>query len=287
MRKQADLKKFSVREYVQQQQSRFTGSFFIADQDTYKDNQEQFPFRTFAYSVGLFGACRTGRMQIGSAAFDIGSGCLSTIGPGIVCEWHIHCEGDHDTVFFNDDFFNDDARSAWLRTLPFFLPGGNHVIIPDDGKMEQLRSLFITLRQFREDKNVLTGILYSILMVVAACHDSAAAQSITSFSVHEKVTRHFRELLSVHFLQEKSVAFYAHQLQLSPKYLSEILQAVTGKSAKTMILDHTLMEARTLLRQTEMSIQEISSWLGYEDYSYFTKAFKKKEGITPMAYRKL
>lgn len=110
---------------------------------------------------------------------------------------------------------------------------------------------------------------------------------LTTFSVHEKVVERFRELLDANFLQEKSVAFYAKELQLTPKYLSEILLAVTGKSAKKMILDHTLMHARTLLRESEMSIREISNWLGYEDFSYFIKAFKKKEGITPLAYRKL
>lgn len=111
--------------------------------------------------------------------------------------------------------------------------------------------------------------------------------SLTTFSVHEKVVERFMELLAANFLRERSVAFYAKELHLTPKYLSEILLSVTGKSAKRIILDQTLTEARTLLRETQMSIREISYWLGYEDFSYFTKAFKKKEGITPLAYRKL
>jgi len=47
------------------------------------------------------------------------------------------------------------------------------------------------------------------------------------------------------------------------------------------------MEARSLLRQTSMTVQEICHWLGYSDNSYFTKAFKKQEGMTPLQYRNL
>jgi AraC family transcriptional regulator, transcriptional activator of pobA len=46
-----------------------------------------------------------------------------------------------------------------------------------------------------------------------------------------------------------------------------------------------MFEAKSLLKQTQMSIKEIVYWLGYEDASYFTKHFKNKEGITPLIYR--
>jgi AraC-like DNA-binding protein len=83
------------------------------------------------------------------------------------------------------------------------------------------------------------------------------------------------------------VNYYAGQLNITPKYLSEILLKQTGKAAKKWIEEHICMEAKSLLRQTAMSVQEICYWLGYEDTSYFTKTFKKWEGMTPLAYRSL
>jgi AraC family transcriptional regulator, transcriptional activator of pobA len=74
-------------------------------------------------------------------------------------------------------------------------------------------------------------------------------------------------------------------LNLTPKNLSEILKNETGLSAKQVIEEFLMFEAKSLLKQTQMSIKEIVYWLGYEDASYFTKHFKNKEGITPLNYR--
>ena len=74
---------------------------------------------------------------------------------------------------------------------------------------------------------------------------------------------------------------------MTPKYLSEILVEESGKPAKAMITAHISMEAKSLLRQTSMTVQEIAYLLGYDDTSYFIKTFKKWEGCTPSAYRKL
>jgi len=88
-------------------------------------------------------------------------------------------------------------------------------------------------------------------------------------------------------LEQKDVNFYARQLHITPKYLSEVLVQLTGKTTKKWIDEHLAMEAKSLLRQTSMTILEIAFWLGFEDSSYFIKAFKKWEGMTPLAFRKL
>ena len=81
------------------------------------------------------------------------------------------------------------------------------------------------------------------------------------------------------------MAFYARSLNITPKYLSEVLQVELGKSAKAFIDEFVLMEAKSLLKQTTMSIQEICHCLGFEDASHFTKSFKKLAKITPTEYR--
>jgi AraC family transcriptional activator of pobA len=82
------------------------------------------------------------------------------------------------------------------------------------------------------------------------------------------------------------VAYYATNLNITPKYLSEVLQVALGKPAKVFIDEFVVMEAKSLLKQTTMSIQEICHCLGFEDASHFTKSFKKLAKITPTEYRK-
>ena len=67
---------------------------------------------------------------------------------------------------------------------------------------------------------------------------------------------------SKNFLEKKDVAFYARELNITPKYLSETLMAETGKSAKAIIDEHIFLEAKSLLRQTSMTVQEICNWPG-------------------------
>lgn len=288
MKKKMDLKTFSVYHYLKEQYRQYADiPFFLADQDTYKNASIRFPFRTFTYGIGLTYSGEGERFRIGSRDYTLQAGTLSTVGPGIVCQWKGAYSGQHDTVYFTDEFFKDTLKSSFLKSLPFFLPGGNHVILLDDMRREQVKSLFQTLKQFKDDPNVITGILHSLLMLVVQCHEIQSAKPERSYSIGEKNVSDFKRLLSKHFLEHKEVSFYASALNMTPKHLSEILLQETGKPAKAIILDHLLMEAKSLLRQTDMSVQEIAYWLGYEDTSYFTRAFRKQEIITPLAYRKL
>lgn len=287
MLEQTALKSRNVFEYLQAEQKKFAGSFFIASEDDYRGVTVGFPFRTYMYGIGLNYSAHHAEVQIGSTIFETQSGSLSTVGPGIVCQWMGGSGGQFDTVYFAEDIFQDEAKSNWLRSLTSFQPGGNHVIRIIDLNRHQLRDLFIVLKQFRNNKSKAVEVIYSMLLVVADCHHAPAIPANASFAVHQKVAGHFQKRLAECYLEEKSVAFYAKELHLPPKYLSEILLTVTGRSAKAIILDYILLEAKSLLRQTTISVQEISIWLGYDDFSYFTKVFRKKEGVTPLAYRKL
>lgn len=288
MLQQAELKSRNVFEYLQAEQKKYEGSFFIASEDEYRGVTVGFPFRTFMYGIGLNYSEHHAEVQIGSTIFETQAGSLSTVGPGIVCQWMGGGRGGKfDTVYFAADIFQDETKTNWLRSLPSFQPGGNHVIKVTTLNRQQLRDLFLVLKQFRNNKSKAADVIYSMLLLVADCHSAPAIPANTPFAVHQKVAIHFQKRLAECYLEQKSVAYYAKELHLPPKYLSEILLTVTGRSAKTIILDYILLEAKSLLRQTTISVQEISTWLGYEDFSYFTKVFRKKEGVTPLAYRKL
>lgn len=93
-------------------------------------------------------------------------------------------------------------------------------------------------------------------------------------------------LITYSLLAIRTVDFYAREMNITSKYLSEILLSEIGKPAKTLIDDTVFLEAKTLLRQTTMSVQEIANWLNFPETSNFIKAFKKRENLTPAAYRK-
>lgn len=96
----------------------------------------------------------------------------------------------------------------------------------------------------------------------------------------------FKELIREHYRIEKSVQFYAEKLCITSGYLNEVLKAVTGRSTTYWLQNEILLEAKRLLVATNMSVNEISYNIGYENYSYFNRMFHSKVGMTPMQFRR-
>src|SRR5690606_40679434 len=92
------------------------------------------------------------------------------------------------------------------------------------------------------------------------------------------------ELVEQDFLTEKSPSAYAEKLNMSPKHLNRITQAVAGKTATDVVLDRVLLEAKKELILQQKNFNEIAYALGYEDYAYFSRLFKKKTGETPSKF---
>ncbi|MBO9595398.1 MAG: AraC family transcriptional regulator [Niabella sp.] len=288
MLKNLNLKTFNLFDYLKEQQRQYMSvPYLLADKDTYRDARVRFPFRTFTYGIGITYSGGGDQFRIGSMDYEVKAGSLTTIGPGIVSHWMGDYTAVHDTVYFTEELFSDTLRVSFLKSLPFFMPGGNHVIALPPGQVAELATLFGTIKTFNKDKEVIAGLVYALLMLVKKYHNLQHGEAQAGGSHQEQLAARFRQLLAQHFATQKDVGFYAAQLHITPKYLSEVLLAQLGKPAKTLIDEYIAMEAKSLLRQTTMSVQEIAYTLGYEDGSYFAKAFRKWEGLTPAAYKKL
>lgn len=102
----------------------------------------------------------------------------------------------------------------------------------------------------------------------------------------ESLIKSFIELLSVHYRQQHKVEFYASRLHISAHYLTLIVKRVTGQSVCDFIFEMLYSDARTLLSQSRLSLQEIAALLNFSDQSAFGKFFKRKAGLSPSEFRK-
>ena len=84
-----------------------------------------------------------------------------------------------------------------------------------------------------------------------------------------------------------TVNFMAEKLNISPRYLSDVLKQETGKTAIELIHLSLISEAKNLLRLGEKSVSEIAYELGFENASYFSRLFKKQAGMTPKEFKKI
>jgi len=95
----------------------------------------------------------------------------------------------------------------------------------------------------------------------------------------------FLELVKNNFKKERQILFYAERLCLTPKYLSLKIRDLTGKSANEWIDDYVMLEAKALLKSTNMTIQQISDELNFSSQSFFGKYFKRCAKLSPKEYR--
>ena len=98
--------------------------------------------------------------------------------------------------------------------------------------------------------------------------------------------KRFYDLLAIHYKESREVQFYARLLCLSPKYFGSLIKKDTGISASQCIAHYVVIQAKTLLHyRPDLTIQQISQQLGFDDSMSFSRYFKASAGISPKIYR--
>ncbi len=95
----------------------------------------------------------------------------------------------------------------------------------------------------------------------------------------------FLNLIDEHFKTERSVSFYADKLSISANYLNIVCKKNLNSSASSLIQDRILLEAKRLLKVSEMTVKDIVYDLGFYDHASFSKFFKAQTGMTPSQFK--
>lgn len=117
-------------------------------------------------------------------------------------------------------------------------------------------------------------------------HRWFTVQDLEGHNRQEELLKKFISLIHTHCSSEREAGFYADQLCISTKYLTDICTSLTGKSTKKLIDEFVLLEIKVLLQNTELPIQEISDRLNFPDQSYLGRYFKRHAKSSPSEYRK-
>lgn len=107
----------------------------------------------------------------------------------------------------------------------------------------------------------------------------------TEMKRSDSILKTFAELLSKHVMTEPSLDFYAEQLCISKQYLALIIKEKTRVTAGRIVAVMRTEVASRLLRDPELTIQQIASKMSFADQSSFGKFFKKHTGMSPLRYR--
>lgn len=138
-------------------------------------------------------------------------------------------------------------------------------------------------------RNIVVALLYQLTFInerrQLMTAPDPAVQMTRPRSRKATYIKDFLALLQTHYRRERTVAFYASQLCISPKYLSLIVRDVTGHTAAEIIDQYVINEAKNMLRFSGYTIQQVAYKLNFANQSAFGKYFKHITGHSPSAFR--
>lgn len=195
-------------------------------------------------------------------------------------------------IGFTQDFLlHSGLHKKNIEAFDFFSSQAKPVLSIDEENTEILYNLFSILRKKNASKEDTFFIEEFIHHGFIALIFEIASLFRKSNSVHLKITRkedlamRFMKLLPLHFKKERSLQYFANLLYITPKYLTQTIKEITGKTAGDYIDEMVMMEAKVLLNDFSKSIRQVAEELHFSDQFYFSKFFKKHANINPSEYR--
>ena len=142
----------------------------------------------------------------------------------------------------------------------------------------------------KSKKEIISGLVSSVFYFLGSIWSQriieASKQLSTKASTRAKVTfDQFIKLVTEHHATERNMTFYADKLFLTPKYLSKLVKSISGRSAPDWINSFVILEAKNMLKYSDMTIKGIVYKLHFANQSVFYKFFKSHTGMTPSEYR--
>lgn len=249
-----------------------------------------FPHRHSFYHLVLF-TDGGGSHTIDFESFEVKPGQIYFMIPGQVHSWNFGGFTDGYIINFSSSFIQSFLlRSGYFDNF-YFLNGNpkDEVIDLPIDQLSVIISLFEKILAEVEKPAALGSDMVKLLMLQIFILISRCGGKNDNFGkqgYNQTLIRNFQKLIEQHYIDVKLPKDYAELLYITPNHLNAVCKDVLGLSAGEVIRNRTLLEAKRLLTNPRLNISEIAFNLNFSDNSYFTKFFKKIEGITPEEFRK-
>ncbi|BAV04781.1 AraC-type DNA-binding protein [Filimonas lacunae] len=233
----------------------------------------------------------SGEHVIDFTHYPVKKGSVYFMKPGQVHRWFFGDAPDGYVINFSDGFLEQAfVRSQILELFPFWEPMvGPQVVEVPETMQPAVENLFETIlteqvAKKQMSREMMTALLIQLFVTIKRTMPEADAALPVNYNA--TILRNFQQLIERHFAHIKLPKDYAAMLYITPNHLNALCKDATGISAGELIRKRIILEAKRLLVNLELSINEIGDRLNFQDSSYFIKFFKKDTGITPETFRK-
>ena len=257
------------------------------------EKEDVFPIRIDALVIALCTA-GSGKIGIDLREYDIRKNTLMVIQPKNYIYLSNYSADFRGTVVACSNHVVEDVLPKLTDILPLLMHHRTEPVTQlDDEEAADISGFYKFLRE--KLKGPSTPFLKQkvLCMLQAALYEMMEINIKKSDKIEqgarsrkEEIMARFIIAVSEDFRTERQVAYYAHKLFITPKHLSSVVKEISGRTAGDWIENYVIMEAKVLLKTTDMTIQEIAVYLNFANQSFFGKYFKHHTGVSPTSYRK-
>lgn len=199
-------------------------------------------------------------------------------------------------LLIHPDFLANHPLAKKIRQYGFFTYSANEALHVSEQEKEIILALFKTMEvelASRLDEFSQEVVIAQLELLLTYANRFYKRQFLTRKAAHSDLLQRLEETLADYFGGERllsqgipTVQYLAECLHVSPSYLSDMLRTLTGQSAQQHIHDKLIEHAKEKLASTSLSVSEVAYALGFEHSQSFSRFFKTKTALSPLAFRR-
>jgi AraC family transcriptional regulator, transcriptional activator of pobA len=255
------------------------------------------PFRNPCFMISMTLKGQGSVHHAGTEAFRVGDLSVFFTAPGQLQSWDVLPDWEGVYVIFSKEFFAvNRIILEEIRESPFF-DIDNRVsltLVPEEA--EVLLDLFEKIKTEANNKyenryEFVKSYIRLMVMYLNRFYEKRIQnnQKPNPQASGILTVREFQDLIEQNLKTDKklkSVSGFADRLNTHPNHLNALCKEILGKTASELLHDSTLLQAKSLILNSDFSMKEIAYQLGYDEPNYFFRFFKKHIGVTPSEFKK-
>jgi len=239
-----------------------------------------------------------GWLRSGERRWELRAGDTFVIPPGEVHDPRGLADAGGWAVFFPAEVLAPSSSDVFLswRTHPLLFPfaagvdraggGARRLIVPPENRLSwsaHLSALDSEIRE-RQDGYRDAALAYLTLLLVGVSR--LAAEVVGDLKLNdEPLLAEVFGFVEERYSERVSLRDVARAVNLSPGHLTTVVRRKTGRTVVEWIAERRLAQARRLLVETDLAVEEVGHRVGYNDPTYFVKSFRRAHGTTPLGWR--
>lgn len=249
------------------------------------------PHKHNFYAVFLF-TQGTGIHEIDFKKYEVTPGSVFFLYPGQTHAWELSEDIEGYLFFHSEEFYEMAYVSNSIKDFPFFESNYTEKgMYLQEEQYKLIQQLFKNLytesigNEWKK-KQLILSCLTQIYIYLNRFIEHDSTINFSDVRHYQNVFKQFEKLVDNHFYKIKSATKYADLLNITQKHLNRIVKSITNQTTTDVIIHRVVLEAKRQLIYTDNTLADIAENLGYEDYTYFSKMFKKSTGVTASEFRK-